>query len=89
MSSKQEIKDLFVAELLNTPEYQIVLAIKQYILDEIAAPNIQETICYYFGEKQSEEQRNNIKLCMIVEFGFSTNNMNESCVVIEMRQFLN
>ena len=35
MTSKQEIKDLFVAELKNTPQYQIILDIKQLILNEI------------------------------------------------------
>lgn len=88
MSSKQEIKDLFVAELLNTPEYQIVLAIKAKILNEIATPNIQEKVNYYFDIPQNEEQRNNIKMCMIVEFGFYTENMNESCIIIDMKQFL-
>lgn len=88
MSSKQEIKDLFVAELLNTPEYQIVLAIKAKILNEIATPNIQEKVSYYFETEQNEEQRNNIKMCMIVEFGFYTENMNESCIIIDMKQFI-
>ena len=47
MSSKQEIKDLFIAEIKNTSEYQIVLKLKQFILDEIAAPNIHEIFNYY------------------------------------------
>lgn len=34
MSSKQEIK-----ELLNNQEYQVVLKIKEKILNEIATPN--------------------------------------------------
>ena len=86
--SKQEIKDLFINELLNTPEYQIVLKLKQYILDEIATPNIQQTFAYNFETPLSQEQQNNMKLCMIIEFGFSTDNMNENCVVIDMKKFL-
>jgi hypothetical protein len=88
MSSKKEIVDAFSQELMNTPEYRIVLNIKQFILDEIAAPNIQESITYVFETTQSEYQRNTIKLCMILEFGFYTDNLNESCVIIDMKKFL-
>jgi hypothetical protein len=88
MSSKQEIKDLFILELKNTPEYQIVLQIKAFILNEIATPHIQEEIAYYFETPLNKEQLNNIKLCMIVEFGFYTDNMSENCVIIDMKKFL-
>jgi hypothetical protein len=88
MSSKQEIKDAFIAEIKNTSEYQIVLQIKAFILNEIATPNIQEEVAYNFETPLSKEQLNNIKLCMVVEFGFSTDNMSENCVVIDMRKFL-
>ncbi len=90
MSSKQEIKDLFTAELLLSAEYQIVLKIKQFILNEIATPNIQEEVCYYFETSQTEQQRKNIKLCMIIEFGFYTDemNINENRIIIDMKKFL-
>jgi hypothetical protein len=88
MSSKNLIKDLFIAEIKNTPEYQIVLNIKEFILNEIATPNIQEIVLYNFETPLSKDQINNIKLCMIVEFGFSTDNMSESCVFIDMKEFL-
>jgi hypothetical protein len=88
MSSKKDIKDLFVTELLNTPEYKIVLAIKQKIVSEILAPSVKEQISYDFETEQSEEQQSNIKMCMIVEFGFFTNNISGNSVVIDMKQFL-
>jgi hypothetical protein len=88
MSSKQEIKDLFVAELLNTPEYQIILNIKQLILNEIATPNIQENVIYTFENLLTKDQQNILSLCSIVEFGFKIDNMNEFCAVIDMKKFL-
>jgi hypothetical protein len=88
MSSKLEIKDLFILELKNTPEYQIVLQIKALILNEIATPHIQKEVVYNFETPQTEEQLNNITLCMIIEFGFSTNNISSNGVFIDMRKFL-
>jgi hypothetical protein len=70
MTSKEEIRTAFIAELKNTPEYAIILNIKQKILDEIAAPNIQKTIHYDFDRYISLEEQSNIRLCSIVEFGF-------------------
>jgi hypothetical protein len=88
MSSKQEIKDLFIAELVNTPEYQLILSIKQFILNEISAPNIQESVVYNFETMLTKEQQNNLSLCSVVEFGFKLDNMNEFCAVIDMKKFL-
>ena len=88
MTSKQEIKDLFVTELKNTPHYQIVLTIKQIILNEIATPNIQSQVLYYFENPQSTYDIEVIKMCMTVEFGFATNNINDTWVSIEMSNFL-
>jgi len=87
--SRQIIKDLFTAELLNTPQYQIVLAIKQVILNEISVPNIQSQVIYNFEYLQSDYDLEVIKMCMILEFGFSTDNLGSHCVVIEMKDFLN
>jgi hypothetical protein len=89
MSSKAEIKDLFVAELKNTPQYQVVLTLKQIILNEIATPSIQAQVIYTFETPQSEYDIEVIKMCMTVEFGFTTNNISSNCVVLEMKDFLN
>lgn len=89
MSSKQEIKDLFVAELKNTPQYQIVLTIKQIILNEIATPNILSQVIYNFETPQSDYDIEVIKMCLTVEFGFTTSNISSNCVIIDMKDFLN
>ena len=88
MSSKEEIKVLFIAEIKNTPEYQIVLQMKAFILNEIATPNIQDEVIYYFESPLNKQQLKNIQLSMIVEFGFYTNNMSTNCIFIDMRKFL-
>jgi hypothetical protein len=89
MSSKQQIKDLFVAELKNTPQYQIVLTIKQIILNEIATPNIQPQVIYTFETPQTDYDIEVIKMCMTVEFGFTTCNISSNSVIIDMKDFLN
>jgi hypothetical protein len=88
MSSKQEIKDLFVAELKNTSQYQIVLTIKQIILNEIATPNILSQVIYNFETPQSEYDIEVIKMCLTVEFGFTTSNISSNSVIIDMSNFL-
>lgn len=88
MTSKQEIKTAFTQELLSTPQYQIVLNIKQLILDEIARPNINQYVVYNYETPQNKLEQQNIKMCMILEFGFSTENISEYSVVIDMIDFL-
>jgi hypothetical protein len=88
MSSKQEIKDAFILELKNTPQYQIVLAIKQVIMAEILTPHVQSQVIYNFETQQTDEEVNVIKMCMIIEFGFDTNNISSNAVIIDMKQFL-
>ena len=88
MSSKEEIKVLFTSELKNTPEYAIVLAIKQIIISEILTPSVKSQVLYNFEYLQSEYSVEVIKMCMLIEFGFSTNNISGSCVIIDMKDFL-
>jgi hypothetical protein len=88
MSSKQEIKELFTSELKNTQQYQIVLAIKQVIMDEILTPQVESHVIYNFETQQTDEEVNVIKMCMIVEFGFDTNNISSNAVIIDMKDFL-
>ncbi len=88
MSSKQEIKTAFTNELLNTPQYQIILNIKQIILNQISIPNIQRSVIYNFETPQTHEDREIIKLCLLIEFGFTTENMNENYIIIDMNYFL-
>lgn len=88
MSSKQEIKDLFTAELMLTPEYQIALKVKQAILYEISTPNIQGTVVYTYETPIDRQSVQVLKMCLLLLFGFNTNNISENCVVIEMKSFL-
>ncbi len=88
MSSKQEIKDLFVAELMNTPEYTDIMNIKALIINEIATPNIQQCVKYIFSSPKSEEQLSILGMCMIFEFGFISQSVTSNYVVIEMVKFL-
>jgi hypothetical protein len=88
MTSKQEIKDAFTVDLKETPQYAIVLAIKQVILDEIAKPNVQSQVIYEFNPSLTEEEIGVFKMCMIVEFGFDTNNISGNAVIIDMKSFL-
>ena len=88
MSSKQQIKDAFTLELKNTNEYQIVLDIKSVIMAEILAPHVESQVIYNFQTQQTPEQVHIIKMCMIVEFGFSTNNISNNAVIIDMINFL-
>ena len=88
MSSKDEIKTAFTAELKNTSEYQIILNIKQRILNDIATPNIQRTVHYDFDRFVGQEEQANIKLCSIIEFGFEIF-VNEYFAEIYMDKFLN
>jgi hypothetical protein len=87
MSSKEEIKIAFVAELQNTPEYQIILNIKQLILEKIATPKIQRTVHYDFDRYVSQEEQENIKMCSIIEFGFEIF-VNEYFAEVYMDKFL-
>ncbi len=91
ISSREEIKVAFETELKLTPQYQIVLKLKQFILDEIARPNIQQFILYNFETPQSESDIEIIKMCIILEFGFNktqVNNISEISVIINMIDFL-
>lgn len=87
MSSKDEIKNAFTAELKTTPEYQIILNIKERILNDIATPNIQRTVHYDFDRYIGQEEQANIRLCSIIEFGFEIF-VNDFCAEVYMDKFL-
>ena len=89
MSSKQEIKDLFTAELMLTPEYQIALKVKQAILDEIAAPNVQGKVIYTYEQPIELKSVEVLKMCLLILFGFPINDISEYSVVVSMINFLN
>jgi len=88
MSSKQEIRDLFVAELINTPEYTDVMNIKALIMNEIATPKIQQYVKYVFSSPKSEEELGVLGMCMMFEFGFISQSVTSKYIVIDMNKFL-
>jgi hypothetical protein len=88
MSSKQEIRDLFTAELLLTPEYQIALKVKQAILYEIATPNIQGVVVYTYEQPIERQSVEVLKMCLLLLFGFKVNDISEYSVVVNMINFL-
>jgi hypothetical protein len=88
MTSKQEIKNLFTAELLNTPQYQLVLKVKQLILDQIATPNVQRQVIYNYDEPITKEEVEIVKMCFLIEFGYLIANIGEMGLVVDMVKFL-
>lgn len=86
--SKQEIKDLFITELMNTSLYNEVLNMKQKIINEIITPKVQKYVVYEFSWVLSDEEKDIIKMCMLVEFGFTTDNLNNQSIMIDMEKFL-
>lgn len=87
MSSKEEIKVLFTQEICNTQEYQIALNIKNYIIQQINEPNIQETVVYMFPNPLTKDSQEILKMALTVLFGFY-GLVNENGVVIDMKKFL-
>lgn len=88
MSSKEEIKNAFTQELKETGQYQTVLELKQIIMDLIAIPDIQPQVAFDFPEPLTDDQLNVFKMCMLTEFGFITNNISNTSVIIDMIKFL-
>ena len=88
MASKDEIKVLFINELKNTTLYNEVLNMKQKIIDEIITPKVQKYVVYEFSRILTDEEKDIIKMCMLVEFGFTTDNLNNQSIIIDMEKFL-
>lgn len=88
MSSKIEIQQLFIEELKNTPQYQIVLAIKSMILHEIATPNVKKYITYQFETPLTTDEIQVLQMCVQIEFGFLETNVSQYNIGIDMANFL-
>jgi hypothetical protein len=48
MTSFEEIKNLFTTELVNSPQYLVATKIKNLIIADILAPNINYSFSYMF-----------------------------------------
>lgn len=88
MSSKEEIKVGFSNELMNTPQYQLALLVKQFILDEISRPNIAEYVIYTYENPITREDVKILKMCLYLLFGFNVNDISENNVLVDMKKFL-
>ena len=88
MASKEEIKTAFVAELKLTTQYAEILRMKQFIMDEIARPNIQITLQYLYSTYQTDDDLQIIKLCFLYEFGYSLIDTNNQLCNIDMTKFI-
>jgi hypothetical protein len=97
MSNYNEIKTLFTNEIMNSPQYQIALKIKNLLIEEINAPNIDFSFCYNFQDSDyidinNKEYEENIiylglKIILGVEVELFNNGMNRG-VIIVMKHFL-
>jgi hypothetical protein len=85
-SSKNEIALLLTNEIKATIEYQEVLLLKQYIIDDITRPSVSLNVVYTYSQPINI---NIFKLAFQVEFGFNIGeNLNDNQCVIDMMLFL-
>lgn len=69
--SKQEIKDLLIIELNNSPEKQIFNNMKNYITNTIVEPDIKLQVIYNFENELADDNSVNVlKLICMNEWGF-------------------
>lgn len=93
MSSFQQIKGLFTNEIINSPQYQIGLKIKDLIITDIQEPKINYSFIYEFqpGDYQDinnkEHEENIIILALKLILGFEVEHIHGAIVVI-MNKFL-
>jgi hypothetical protein len=85
---KLNIRNIFMAELMNCKEYTLVLNMEKYIIESINTPFIQEHLKYIFETPQTPEEIETIRLCQKILFGFSSEEINSEYCIIEMKNFL-
>lgn len=88
MSFKEEIKVTFVNELMNTSQYSDVILFKNQILQQIAAPNIQQDVKFEFTESKTDEQLAVYTMCLKIVFGFTTASICSTYMSVKMIDFL-
>ena len=97
MSSFEEIKVLFTNELINSPQYLVATKIKNLIIADIIAPNINYSFTYEFQDTDyvdinNKDYEDNITwLCLKVILGFECELLNNGVfrgVNIIMKKFL-
>ncbi len=96
MSSFEEIKSIFVAEILNTPQYQVALKIKDLLVQDILAPHLNLTFTYVFQAEDYSTSNKDYDENIIVNslkliFGFDVDLFNDGInrgILVVMKNFL-
>lgn len=93
MSSFEEIKGLFINEIINSPQYLVAIKIKNLIVQDIIAPNINFTFTYllentdYVDINNKDKEEVIIKMALKIILGFEVE-INMGCVIVIMNKFL-
>ena len=93
MSYFEEIKGLFINEIMNSPQYQLGLKIKDLIKQEIITPNINFSFIYqlqntdYIDINNKEHEETILKMALKVILGFQVE-INMGSVIVIMDKFL-
>jgi hypothetical protein len=69
--TKQEIKDLLIVELNNSPEKQTFNNMKSFVVNTIVEPSIQLQVIYRFENSLTDDSINILKLICVNEWGFA------------------
>ena len=97
MSSFEEIKSLFTSELINSPQYLVATKIKNLIIADILAPNVNYSFSYMFQDTDyidinNKDYEDNITwLCLKLILGVESeliNNGGFRGINIIMKRFL-
>lgn len=93
MSYFEEIKGLFINEIMNSPQYQLGLKIKDLIKQEIITPNINFSFIYqlqntdYIDINNKEHEETILKMALKLILGFEVE-ISYSSVIVIMDKFL-
>ena len=98
MSSFEEIKNLFTNEIINSPQYLVATKIKNLIIQDILAPNIDYSFSYLFVDSDYVDINNkdyeeniismSLKLILGIDVELINNGIYRGVNVI-MKKFLN
>ena len=93
MSYFEEIKGLFINEIMNSSQYQLGLKIKDLIKQEIITPNINFSFIYqlqnsdYVDINNKQHEETILKMALKVILGFQVE-INMGSVIVIMDKFL-
>ncbi len=93
MSYFEEIKGLFKNEIINSPQYQVAIKIKDLIINDIQTPNINFSFIYqlqdsdYVDLNNKDKEEQIISIALKIVLGFEVE-INMGSVIIIMKKFL-